>query len=237
MLKRRLIFTLLIQNGYYMLSRNFSLQKVGDLNWIKNFYNFNAISSSIDELIVLNVNRNEKNMLPFSKCIIELTENCFMPIATGGGIRSLEDAYLLLDSGADKLILNTPLIENEALVRVLVETFGSQCVVASFDYKKTDQGNEIFTQNGSKNTGISLIEGINRAQELGIGELYLTSISHDGTGQGYDISTLAQAVKHCAVPVIASGGVGKFEHFVQGITEAGVQAVSTANLFNFIANG
>ena len=110
MLKNRLIFALLNDSGNYCLSRNFYLQAVGDLDWVKEYYNLNAIAFSIDELIVLNVKRGDKEMHKFAEDIIKLTKNFFVPVAAGGGIRKIEDAYLLLNSGADKLVVNTSII-------------------------------------------------------------------------------------------------------------------------------
>ena len=153
MLKSRLIFTLLMKNGSYQLSRNFNLQDVGDLNWIIKYYNFDAIAFSIDELIVINVEKERKNIKFFCENLLKLNKNCFMPIAAGGGIRSLDDAHLILNSGADKLIVNTPLITQPSLVESLVETYGSQCIIASIDYKKYEDDNiDVFIENGNKKT-------------------------------------------------------------------------------------
>ena len=238
MLKSRLIFALLMKDGSYQLSRNFNLQDVGNLNWIKKYYNFNAIAFSIDELIVVNVERGKKNIKKFCENLLKLNENCFMPIAAGGGIRSLDDAYLILNSGADKLIVNTPLIDNPALVESLVETFGSQCIIASIDYKKISKKNiEVFVENGSIPTDKSVEDAVKNAHDLGCGEIFLTSMEQDGTGYGYDLEILQDVVSISKMPVIASGGAGKYEHFADGILKAQASAVSTANLFNFIADG
>src|SRR5687768_4666363 len=111
MLKKRMIFTLLYDNGSFMLSRNFRLQKVGDLRWLQKNYNFSSIAFSIDELIVLDVTRGERNNAIFCDHLKKLTEGCFIPIAAGGGIRSVEYAKMLLRSGADKVVINTPLFD------------------------------------------------------------------------------------------------------------------------------
>lgn len=226
-----------MKKGSYQLSRNFNLQDVGDLSWIKKHYNFDAIAFSIDELIVINVERGEKNVKNFCENLLNLNENCFMPISAGGGIRSMDDAYLILNSGADKLIVNTPLINQSSLVKSMVKTFGSQCIVASIDYKKNEQGTEVFIENGSKSAGQSVEEAVENVHNLGCGEIYLTSMEQDGTGYGYDLDLLKKVVSMSKIPVIASGGAGKYEHFANGIIEAKAPAVSTANLFNFIADG
>ena len=237
MAKNRLIFTLLMQNGIYMLSRNFSLQSVGDLNWIREYYNFDAIAFSIDELIVLNVERDNRNLGEFSKNQIDLNKRYFMPMAAGGGIHTLEDAYLLLDSGVDKLVVNTPLLAQPELVSRLVKTFGSQCIIASIDYKKDGRRTEVFISNGIRATGLTVEEVVKKAEDLKCGEIYLTSIDCDGTGYGYDLETVEKVAALSKLPVIASGGVGKYRHLADGIVHGHANAVSTANLFNFIADG
>jgi cyclase len=237
MLKKRLIFTLLIDEGIFQLSRNFTLQGVGNLDWLAEYYNFDAISRSVDEFILLNVKRNDKNIQEFGKTVIELSKRCFMPIAAGGGIRSIEDAYQILDAGADKLIVNTPVFTQTELITQLVKTFGSQCVVASIDYKKKNNHTEVFISDGSCGTGMTVENAVVEAEKLGVGEIYLTSIDRDGTGQGFDLETLSKVVSLCQLPIIASGGVGHFDHFTEGMLLKGVAATSTANIFNFIANG
>src|SRR5258708_38338159 len=117
MVKNRLLFTLLMQNGTYMLSRNFRLQAVGDLDWIKECYDFEAIAYSIDELVVLNVTRGEKNIKAFGDHVSELVRNCMIPIACGGGIRSMDDAFSLVDAGAGKLGVKNALEEQPDLLR------------------------------------------------------------------------------------------------------------------------
>jgi len=237
MLKKRLIFTLLVQAGIIQLSRNFSLQTVGDLEFLHKYYNFNSIAYSVDELVLLNVERGAKNPQDFTDFIISLSKKCFMPIAAGGGIGCLDDAYRILDAGADKLVVNTALFENQDLVISLVKIFGSQCIVASIDYKYIDLKDEVFTANGVKPTGLTVKDAIKNAEKLGVGEIYLTSIDRDGTGQGYDLPMLSKAVNLCQVPIIASGGVGDFEHFVAGMQIEGMTGASTANIFNFIGEG
>ena len=237
MVKNRLLFTLLLQNGSYMLSRNFRLQSVGNLDWLKEYYDFDSIAFSIDELVVLNVERGEKNTTGFADDVSKLVEGCMMPIACGGGIHSMDNAFALLDAGADKLVVNTALLRQPDLVRAMVKKFGSQCVVASIDYRTTEGQTEVYVSNGDEATGLSVEEAVLNAESLGAGEIYLTSMDRDGTGQGYDLDTLSKVTSISTVPVIASGGVGRFDHLTSGIVIAGVQAVSTANLFNFMADG
>jgi cyclase len=236
MLRKRLIFTLLVENGRFMLSRNFTLQAVGDLSWLRSHYDFDAIAFAIDELVILSVDRARRDLRTFARVIEELGETCFMPFATGGGVRSVEDARLLLNAGADKIVVNTPLFTMPTLVRDLVDRFGSQCVVGSIDYRRTGEESRVFCENGTRDTGMSLPEAVALAESLGCGELYLTSIQRDGTGQGLDVEYLSRIAEVASVPVILSGGAGHPIHLSQGIRWAGVSAVSTAHLFNFIAD-
>jgi len=237
MLKKRLIFTLLIQEGIFQLSRNFSLQAVGDLSWLYQYYKFDSIAYSIDELVLLNVSRGNKTVEAFTPHVIALSKKCFMPITAGGGIRSIDDAYRILDAGADKLIVNTSLFTQPDLIEKLAGIFGSQCIVASIDYKRGDRGTEVYISNGMQAVGTTVLDAVSVVEKLGVGEIYLTSMDRDGTGQGYDLDVLSSVTNVCHVPLIASGGVGDFEHFVSGMNMNNITGVSTANIFNFIGNG
>lgn len=237
MVKNRLIFTLLQQRGTFVLSRNFRLQLVGNLDWLIRHYNFETIAFSIDELIVLNVERGEKDIEEFSRNLRELSKYCLMPIAAGGGIRTFNDARLIMNSGADKLVINTPLYTQKELVTELVEVFGNQCIVASIDYTKKNDDESVMIDNGSRHTGWSIKAAVANAQDLGAGEIYITSMDQDGTGQGLDIEVIQRIGQVSKVPIIASGGVGNYAQVAEGFQEGNVKAVSTANLFNFLGNG
>jgi len=236
MLKKRLIFTLLVQNGCFMLSRNFSLQAAGDINWVREHYDFESIAFSIDELVILDVDRGTRSIAKFSSILAEIGKNCFMPIAAGGGIRGVEDAQRLLKSGADKIVINTPLFTDPDLVRTLVKRFGSQCVIASIDYRRVGEEGEVLIKNGTHPTGMSVPEAVSLAQRLGAGELYLTSVTRDGTGQGLDLDYVSRIGADVSVPIIISGGAGTFGHLSSAIRMENIAAVSTANLFNFMSD-
>ena len=236
MLKKRLIFTLLVEDGSFMLSRNFTLQRGGDLDWLKEHYDFDSIAFSIDELVVLNVNRGDKKMIGFAALLKDLTKGCFIPIAAGGGIRSMEDAELLLASGADKLIVNTPLLEDEALITALVKRYGSQCVVASIDYKDGEGKEEAFIGNGQEPTGLTVAEAVKKAEALGVGEILLTSMTKDGTGQGLELDLADKVGANTGVPIIVAGGAGNFDQLSQALHRDNIAAVATANIFNFMSD-
>jgi imidazole glycerol-phosphate synthase subunit HisF len=237
MLKKRLVFTLLVQKGVFQLSRNFSLQAAGNIEWLCEHYELTSISRSIDELTLLNVTRGDQDLDAFCECISQLSAFCFMPIAAGGGIQSVDDAYRIIDAGADKLVLNSALFSGHALVRELVKIFGSQSIVASIDYKCTSAGREVLAKKGKQSVGLMLEDAVRQAENLGVGELYVTSIDRDGTGQGYDLEALAIVSNVCRVPVIASGGVGDFRHLLEGLQLKNVTGVSTANIYNFLGDG
>lgn len=221
-----------------MLSRNFRLQKVGDLNWLQRNYDFSQIAYSIDELVVLNVDREGSNQKEFNDVLKLLAKGCFAPIAAGGSVRTLENARDLLRSGADKIVLNTPLCESPELVRELAAEFGQQCLVGSVDVKHIEgKGYAVFSACGALEMDETLSSWSERLSTLPVGEIYLNSIDRDGTGQGYDFGILDSLSKKISVPVILAGGVGNASHLACGLADPRVDAVATANLFNFIGDG
>lgn len=237
MLKKRVIFALLYDNGNFMLSRNFRLQKVGNLNWLKNNYNFSQIAFSIDELIVLDVTRGERDSERFCEHVKALTENCFIPITAGGGIRSGDDAVKLLRSGADKVIVNSVVLENSAVLSDIARQFGRQCIVVSVDVKMIDNTATVWIDNGAMKAEVDLQEWFEINSRLPFGELYLNSMDRDGTGQGYLLSLLEYLPESFEVPVIIAGGAGNYRHLAEGLKDDRVDAVATAHLFNFVGNG
>jgi cyclase len=237
MLRKRIIFSLIYSDGYFMQSRNFRLQKVGNLNWLEKNYMFQSIAFSLDELIVLNASKTEKNIAEFALTVSNLVNDVFIPIAAGGGIRTLEDAELLFNSGADKLVLNTVLIESPELVRILVNKYGSQSIIASIDYKVANGEFEVFIKDGFCKIEMPLIDYIKYLETLEIGEIYLNSIEKDGTGFGYDLDTISEVENIINLPLIIAGGAGNENHLIEGLQLSGVSAVATANLFNFIGDG
>lgn len=238
MLKKRLIFTLLYQQGQFMLSRNFRLQKVGNLQWLQSNYNFSHISYSIDELIVLDVSRGQKQTEEFCTALKKLSEGCFVPIAAGGGVKSIDVARSLLRSGADKVVVNSALYEDNGFIQNLASEFGQQCVVASMDIKSLPDGDfQVWSECGSVCQPDTAAQWIEQVSQSAIGELYLNSIDRDGTGQGYDLRLLDLLPRNMPKPVILAGGVGNASHLAAGLADPRVDAVATAHLFNFVGNG
>lgn len=237
MLRDRLIFSLIYSSGAFMQSRNFRLQRVGDINWLERNYKFQKISFSLDELIVVDATKNNKDIKKFSDAVKRLVTDVFIPVAAGGGIRQIEDAELLFNSGADKVILNSALYETPELVKNIIEKYGSQSLVASVDYKLVNDVPIIYIKDGSVPIGVSLDEYLIYLQELGVGEILLNSIQQDGTGFGFDIDTIQKHSQSISVPLLIMGGAGNEQHLLEGLSQDGVSAVVTANLFNFIGNG
>jgi len=238
MLKKRLVFTLLFSNGSFMLSRNFRLQRIGDLEWLQRNYVFSNISEAIDELVILNVSRNEPQMDQFLSMLKELTRTCFIPIAAGGWVRDTNQAQQLLRSGADKVVLNTPIFWESGLVEQLAGQFGRQCIVASVDLARSETvGFEVRVDSGQRALPGGARERLNWLQEKPIGDLYLNSIDRDGTGQGYDLEVLDLLPQDFGVPVILAGGAGNANHLEVGLRDDRVDAVATAHLLNFVGDG
>lgn len=238
MAKPRMCFALLYADGNFHLSRNFNLQEVGDFDWLIENYEFESIARSIDELLILNVGRGELDWQAFIADVQKVVRHCFMPVAVGGGIRNTEQARLLFESGADKVVLNSAFFTAPLLVSELAERYGSQSVVASLDFRRNSDGvAQVFIDGGRENTGVDLATAVTRAAEIGAGELYLTSIERDGTGMGYDLAALEQAYAACDLPIISAGGADTADRLAEGIRSGFASAVSTAHLFNFMCDG
>lgn len=237
MLRKRIIFSLIYEDGKFNQSRNFRLQKVGDINWLERNYRFKDIAFSLDELIVLNASKEEKDVEEFSNILERLVDGVFIPIAAGGGVRSINDAKLLFNSGADKLVLNSLLYTTPNIVRQIVQQYGSQSVIASIDYKTIGGDNLVFINDGMQKIDMALDKYIEYVQNLGVGELYLNSIERDGTGFGYDIDAINKVSNVVTAPLIIAGGAGHEKHLISGLENDNINAVATANLFNFIGSG
>ena len=220
-----------------MLSRNFRLQKIGDLKWLETNYGFSEVGYSIDELIVLDVSRTPRNRQAFCETLKALTFDCFAPIAAGGGVNSVKEAHDFLRSGADKIVVNTALHTNPDLISKLATEFGRQCIVASLDCKYSDNAYQLVTNNGSETIELELPQFLAEISSLPVGEIYLNSVDRDGTGNGYDFKLLDCLPKSIEVPVILAGGVGNSKHLAEGLSDHRVDAVATANLLNFMGNG
>ena len=237
MLKKRLIFTLLYDSGNFVISRNFRLQKVGDINWLKCNYNFIQVSKFIDELIILDVTRGEKDRERFIDTLKKIRSFVFIPVSVGGGINTVDAGLSMLANGADKIIVNSIMMSNSDVAKNLVKCIGSQSVVGSIDYMYFENDYFPYVNNGTEKCPMNLSRYIRYTQNLGVGEIYLNCISRDGTGDGYDIDLLCKIVKYIEIPLICAGGAGKKEHFYELLSRECFFSVATAHLFNFIGDG
>ena len=227
MLRPRLITTLTFQNGILFRTKNFQ----PDYRYTANFVD----AWSIDEVVLLDITRPEKpNRSAFLDIIRGFAQKAFVPICAGGNISSLDDVHKYLREGADKVSINTKAIENPKLITDVATHYGSQCAVVSIDAKKREDGSyEVFTNCGRNPTGMSPVEWAKEAEKCGAGEILLTSIDRDGSLEGYDNILNKEVAAAVKIPVIVSGGAGKWQDFVDGFKEGRATAVSTSNIYHF----
>jgi cyclase len=183
----------------------------------------------VDELVLLDIAATDEDRKPDFALIDEVADECFMPLTVGGGIKTLEHVRGLLKVGADKVAINTAAVENPSLIVETARTFGSQCVVASIDFR----GTEVFTHSGRKATGLDAVAHAKECERLGAGEILLTSVERDGCMTGYDLAVTRRVSEAVKIPVIASGGAGSYEDMAKAVLEGGASAVAAAAIFHF----
>ena len=186
-----------------------------------------------DELVFLDITASHEGRATMLDVVRRTAEGIYMPLTVGGGVRSLEDIRTLLRAGADKVSLNTAALERPGLVSEAAHAFGSQCIVVAIDAKSSNRHWEVFTHGGRRPAGRDAVEWAREVEKLGAGEILLTSMDRDGTGDGYDIALTRAVAAAVSVPVIASGGVGCLEHLREGLVEGHADAALVASLFHF----
>lgn len=185
-----------------------------------------------DEITFLDIGATHENRDTMYDVVSRTAAEVFIPLTVGGGVRSVEDIRKLLLAGADKASINSAAVSDPELVRRAAEAFGSQCIVVAVDAKKVSDGRwEVFTHGGRRETGLDAVEWAQRMASLGAGEILLTSMDRDGTKQGFDLDLLRRVVGAVRVPVVASGGVGSLNHFVEG-ARAGATGLLAASVFH-----
>ena len=235
MLAKRIIPCLDVDRGRVVKGIQFvSLTDAGDP--VEQAVRYDA--EGADELTFLDITASSDKRDIVSELVRRVADQVFIPFTVGGGLRSLEDIRAVLRSGADKVSLNTPAIERPELIKEAAETFGSQCMVVSIDARRRAANDaskawQVFTHGGRSPTGLDALEWVARAEKFGAGEILLTSMDRDGTKNGYDIELTRAVSDSVRIPVIASGGAGKLEHFYEALTEGGASAVLAASLFHF----
>jgi cyclase len=188
----------------------------------------------VDELVFLDITATRDGRAPDFDTIDDLADNCFMPLAVGGGIRTIDDVRRLLQVGADKIVINTAAVEMPDLVEQIARRFGAQCVVVSIDVRRSSSNTyEVYTHSGTKPTGLDPVDLARQVGMRGAGEIIITSIDRDGTMSGYDVELTRKVSEAVSIPVIASGGAGNFEHMEQVLRDAKVSAVAAASIFHF----
>ena len=235
MLKKRFIFVLLWDSGHFCLSRNFRLQHVGDLDWLLQSYSFATMADSIDELFLLDVSPNETLSAGFLDVVHHLSGQFHIPLAVGGGIRTTTKASQLFKVGADKIVVNTPLVDDSKLCAEIADIYGQQSLVGSIDWSSGSGESLAYVDSASRCVG-PLQDHLQISSEL-VGEILLNDIQRDGTGFGLDLVSAKTVCQDSNRPVVVMGGCGKPDHIVSGLMEDGINAVATANLFNFVGDG
>ncbi len=226
----RVIPCLDVSNGRVVKGVNFvDLRDAGDPVEQAQAYD----AAGADELCFLDIGASHEGRGTIIDVVRRTAEVCFMPLTVGGGVRSAEDARALLLAGADKVAVNSAAVARPELVADIATRFGSQCVVASVDARRTGDRWEIFTHGGRNPTGIDALEHAVRLAALGAGELLVTSMDRDGTRDGYDLALTRAIADAVNIPVVASGGVGNLDHLVAGVREGHASAVLAASIFHF----
>lgn len=230
-LAKRIIPCLDVTAGRVVKGTNFvDLRDAGDPIEIARRYD----EQGADELTFLDITASSDDRDIILHIIEAVAAQVFIPLTVGGGVRQVDDVRRLLNAGADKVSINTSAVQNPQLVADAAGRYGNQCIVVAIDAKQTAPGQwQVFTHGGRNNTGMDAIEWARRVEQLGAGEILLTSMDRDGTRVGFDLALTRAVSDALEIPVIASGGVGKLDHLVSGIQEGRADAVLAASIFHF----
>jgi cyclase len=229
MLARRIIPCLDVADGRVVKGIHFeSLRDAG--NPVEQAARYDA--DGADELVLLDISASPEARRTTLEMVGQVAEAIFIPFTVGGGIRSVADAGAALRAGADKVSVNTAAVRDPALVSRLADSFGCQCVVAAVDVRRSNGRMAVMVNGGREETPLDALEWITRLAALGAGEILLTSMDRDGTGQGYDLPILREAAAAVRIPVIASGGAGNLEHLAEAL-DAGAHGVLAATIFHY----
>ena len=234
MLGKRLIPCLDVQGGRVVKGVRFvDLRDAGDPVEAAQAYD----AQGADELVFLDIGASHEDRATILDVVRRTAEGIYMPLTVGGGVRSREDIRALLRAGADKVSLNTAVLARPALISEAARAFGSQCIVVAIDAKREPSANGarwgVYTHGGRRPDGRDALEWAREVEAQGAGEILLTSMDRDGTGEGYDLELTRAVSDAVSVPVIASGGVGTLEHLYEGVTAGGADAVLVASMFHF----
>jgi imidazole glycerol-phosphate synthase subunit HisF len=230
MLAKRIIPCLDVTSGRVVKGVNFvDLRDAGDPVEIARRYD----DQGADEITFLDITASSDDRDLILHVIEQVAAQVFIPLTVGGGVRRVEDVRRLLNAGADKVSINTAAVQNPQLVADASGRFGAQCIVVAIDAKRAGSGWEVFTHGGRKPTGLDAVGWARKMEQLGAGEILLTSMDRDGTREGFDLALTRAVADAVGVPVIASGGVGNLAHLAEGIIVGGADAVLAASIFHF----
>lgn len=227
MIRKRLITLLTFNNGVLFRTKDF----IPDYR-----YTFNFVDAwSIDEIVVLDVTRpGEGERENFYSVVSQFAEKCFVPLAAGGKVNSIDDFRTFLSIGADKVTINTEAFRQPQIITDAAQIFGSQCVVVSIDAKKKENGTyEVYIANGTEPTGMDPAIWAKKAADCGAGEILITAIDKDGSLEGYDNELNSLVSAAVDIPVLVCGGAGKWQDFVDGFEQGKATAVCTSNIYHF----
>ena len=230
MLKIRIIPCLDVKDGRVVKGINFiDLVDAGDPVEQAKHYSDNGA----DEICFLDISASLEKRDTMVNVVKRTAKEVFIPLTVGGGISSLKNIHSLLKAGADKISINSAAINNPNLIKESSKYFGNQCIVVAVDAKKINNEWYVYSHGGTRKTDLKAIDWIKKIQDLGAGEILLTSMDKDGTKSGFDIELLQKVSNFITIPVIASGGVGKLEHFLEGVTKGNANALLAASVFHF----
>ena len=230
MLSKRIIACLDVRNGQVVKGVNFEgLRSAGDPASLARRYN----AEGIDELVILDVTATVENRRALAETLRAVSRELFIPLTVGGGIRSEDDAAAALDAGADKVSLNTAALASPALITTLADRYGSQAVLVAIDAKRDGDRFAVYARSGQSATARDAVEWAREAEARGAGEILLTSIDRDGTKRGFDCALTAAVSAAVSIPVIASGGAGALDDFVEVFTAGRADAALAASIFHY----
>lgn len=230
MLAKRIIPCLDVKDGRTVKGTHFeNLRDAGDAVELAVLY----AQQGADELVFLDITATNEKRKTLTELVTRIAQQINIPFTVGGGINTVEDVEMLLKAGADKISLNSAAVKNPALIGQLADVFGSQCIVLAVDAKRVNNQWKVFIGGGKTETEKNLLDWCQQGVDLGAGEILFTSMEHDGTKKGFALEPLKQLSAMLPVPVIASGGAGHIQHFVELFEQTGVDAALAASIFHF----
>ena len=230
MLKKRIIPVLLLKDKRMVKGKKFKdFKDTGEPKTAVRIYS----AQDADELVFLDIDNNSSSLGNLIEIVKQASEECFMPLAAGGGISDINQARELLKAGADKIVVNTSCVKNPSLIKEISEEFGEQCVIGSIDYKISNNLREVWIKSGKLNTNLDPLEHAKNLIKLGAGEILLNSIDRDGMMEGYDLEYADKFSREINVPLIVCGGAGNYMHLADLLNNTSISAAACASLFHF----